>query len=659
MPKVIAIDYETYYDNQCSVREMIAEEYCADERFDAYMLSVYDGENKWVGHPSEFDWPSLNGQIIVAHNARFELAVTEHLQTKYPTQFPKFTPAAFHCTANLTSYLCNQRALDSAAKELYGEYVSKGARTDMKGKYWHQIDKKQQDEMSEYAINDVLWCRRFFVDHIDKWPLIEQKLAELTIRQGRRGVKMNADLLQKYLTATLESIEETKNKIPWVQFGKAPSSSQAVAWQCRKDKIDCPPVKGEDEEGYAAWQEQYRHSHPWVELASSYRSLTKLLSVFQKVERRMRPEDDTMPFGLKYFGAHTGRWAGDSGVNMQNPRKESVLINQKGLMETNEKLIFKAFKEEKATGKLPSWVKDEINFRHLIVPRNGKKMIASDLSQIEPRVLAWLVDDAPFLEQVRSGQSPYEAHARTSDLGWTGGKLKEENPDLYALAKARVLALGYGAGWKKFITMALNYGLDITKDDPEFIDKYMGDDPKTGEPIYKQVSGYGEVARQTVKAFREGSPLIADYQDGLWYQLDGDLKRSVGEDYVMTLPTGREMRYRKVQRVCRTVADEEGKPKGRWEYTAKVGFRRMSFYGGKLCENLVQATAREVFGEHVIDLDNTGGVEVLFTCHDEAVTECDPDITAKDIAEIMSRCPEWLKGCPIAADATELEHYTK
>ena len=49
-------------------------------------------------------------------------------------------------------------------------------------------------------------------------------------------------------------------------------------------------------------------------------------------------------------------------------------------------------------------------------------------------------------------------------LRWDGddGKLKDENPKMYAFAKARVLALGYGAGWAKFIMMAAMY---ISKED--------------------------------------------------------------------------------------------------------------------------------------------------------------------------------------------------
>lgn len=86
---------------------------------------------------------------------------------------------------------------------------------------------------------------------------------------------------------------------------------------------------------------------------------------------------------------------------------------------------------------------------------------------------------------------------------------------------------------------------------------------------------------------------------------------------------------------------------------------RISAYGGLLTENLVQATARDVFAEYVLDLADTPGIEVLFTCHDEAVLECDQNITKKDVEQIMSRTPKWLAGCPISAEGQEIPHYKK
>jgi len=46
--------------------------------------------------------------------------------------------------------------------------------------------------------------------------------------------------------------------------------------------------------------------------------------------------------------------------------------------------------------------------------------------------------------------SPYEAHARAT-MNWTGGDLKKENKAMYALSKARILSLGYGADGRNLL----------------------------------------------------------------------------------------------------------------------------------------------------------------------------------------------------------------
>ena len=644
----VAIDFETFYGTKYSLRTIIAEEYCRDEKFDAYLLSVFDGEERWVGHPLKFNWESLTGRTVLAHNKYFDLTVWHELSRRHgiPVNYGEF-----HCTANLTSYLCNCRALADAAKKLYGQYVSKGARTDMKDKQWKEISPEQQKEMEEYAIGDVEWCWKFWNDHSSKWNDLERKLSNLTIEQGMTGVAINKELLQDYRLWIHDALESTMKVLPWIEEGKKPSSTQALHWQCRKSGIECPPVKGEDEEGYLAWERQYRKEYPWVTAVSSYRSLTKLRSTFDAVHSRLRP-DSTMPFALKYFGAHTGRWSGDAKINMQNPRKESVLINDQGLMEMDDALCKKAFKHKKAEGKFPDWVMREVNFRHLIVPRPGKRMITADLQQIEPRVLAWICKDHDFLAEMAGGQSPYIAHAKQT-MGWEDGWTKESHPDLYALAKARILGLGYGCGWQKFIVVAAAMaGLDITKDDPEFdsVTKWGPD----GEPYEEQIPGYGKRSREIVKAFRESSKKITD----LWYKLDGALKGSIGEDFVLPLPSGRDITYRQVRRVCRMVADKDGKPVGKWVFTADMGHKRVGFYGGKITENLVQATARDVFAERMLDIHESG-LNTLFSCHDEVVVEVDSDVSVKDIKHLMSKTPEWLPGCPIAADVKEVKHYQK
>jgi hypothetical protein len=658
----ISLDFETFYSTKLkySLKRMIAEQYVRHESFDAYMLAVCDGRNQWAGHPRDFNWAALDGQELLSHNRYFDNTVYNELVRR--GWVPQVKYSNWHCTANMTAYLCNRRALDNAVEFLYKIKLSKAARADADGKHWpNDFSESDREGMLKYAPLDAYWCHKLWADHSHKWPEVERRLSNMTIEQGMRGVQINVELLNDYIVQSHEMLKNTENVIPWIrdaddeaweEFNAKPTSTKCIAEQCRLSGIPCPPVKADEgEEAYEEWANTYSRNNPWIRALGSWRSVNKLYKSFLLVKERLR-SDGTMPFGLKYFGAHTGRWAGSEKINMQNPRKKPVLCNQSGLMETSEPVIDKALEAKDETGKYPDWVKYSIDFRALIIPRPGTKMITCDLAAIEPRVLAWVTGNKAEMEAISGGMSVYEAFARTS-MGYTGGKM-DKRSDYYKLIKIMKLGLGYQAGWEKFIVIAQDQGgIDITKDDPEWIEV------ETIDGI-KQVSGYGKKSREIVANFREKSPLLASRdadRPGLWERLDGAFKRSVGDTFEMTLPSGRKMCYRDV-RASVTIEQRDGKPNRKWVYTAESDGRRKVYYGGKLCENLVQATARDVFGEHLVALEEAGH-RVLFTAHDEAILECSLETTAKQVEEIMSVCPKWLPGCPIAAEAKEVAHYCK
>jgi hypothetical protein len=68
-----ALDFETYYDKECSIKTLGPLGYFSHPNFDAYMVSVVgDDGYKFVGHPKDFDWSLIKDSIVLSHNASFD-----------------------------------------------------------------------------------------------------------------------------------------------------------------------------------------------------------------------------------------------------------------------------------------------------------------------------------------------------------------------------------------------------------------------------------------------------------------------------------------------------------------------------------------------------------------------------------------------------------
>ena len=92
-----------------------------------------------------------------------------------------------------------------------------------------------------------------------------------------------------------------------------------------------------------------------------------------------------------------------------------------------------------------------------------------------------------------------------------------------------------------------------------------------------------------------------------------------------------------------------------------LGGPRFGFYGGKLCENMVQALARDVFAEGLLRVE-AAGLNPILTVHDEVVCEvpaADAQAACAEAVRLMTRPPEWAAGLPLAAEGIVADRYTK
>ena len=83
-------------------------------------------------------------------------------------------------------------------------------------------------------------------------------------------------------------------------------------------------------------------------------------------------------------------------------------------------------------------------------------------------------------------------------------------------------------------------------------------------------------------------------------------------------------------------------------------------YGGKLVENITQATARDLMALAMVRADDSGVYDVLLSVHDELVCEVDKGKgDLREFERMMAETPGWAHGCPVDAEGWRGERYRK
>lgn len=415
-----ALDFESYYDKECSIKTLGPLGYFSHPDFDAYLMSVVgDDGYEWVGNPKEFDWSMLKGHRVLSHNASFD--ETLYLFGVKLGWWESVEVAEWLCTADMVAFCGLPRSLKNSTAELFNLEVSKETRDSMRGKQWDSMDKDFKKEVCEYALKDSVLCLQLWEALKDKWPKWEQEVSTVNRRCVQRGLPIDAKLLKKQKEILTQRLFDAENSIPWI--GNAPPlSRKAFNEECRKLNLEPPQSLALTDKEANEWIKKHGKEHIWIGAVRDFRRINGIKRKLESFDYATL-SDGRFYGGCMYFGAHTGRFSGSGGnLNLQNlPRGD----------------MFGA------------------NLRHLIAPKKGRKLVVADLSQIEVRTLCWLAQDFPALEEIRVATDIYEVFARRFGV-WDGedGTFGKEEPELRHRVKTMVLGCGYGVGAKRFASIA-------------------------------------------------------------------------------------------------------------------------------------------------------------------------------------------------------------
>jgi DNA polymerase len=350
------------------------------------------------------------------------------------------------------------------------------------------------------------------------------------------------------------------------------------------------PALAKTDEAFLALQE---HQNPVVATAAAARLDAKSTILQTRIQAFIdaagaHPQGK-VPIPLKYYGADTtGRWSGWGynpqnlpRVNPYNPRPSDAL-------------------------------------RKSLIAPPGHKVVVADLSGIELRV-------NHFLWKEPTSMGMFTADPENADLYKDfASKLydvpyEEVSKQQRQVGKVAHLGLGFGAGWKTFMTVAkVMGGVELDEgESQDIVNRWRGE-------YYNITTGW-RTCHNVLPTIMRGATGSAVDPWGMVIPTPDGLKTPKG---IIRYPD------------LRTERNDDG----RMEFVYGHGRNKARIYAGKIDENIVQHLARCVIADNALTVQQETGLNPALMVHDElvyVVAEDEAEHVLDIVQQIMRTPPIW------------------
>lgn len=654
---IVCIDFETRWDSkEYTLSKMTTEEYIRDERFKAFGACLHDyGSGKsiqWYRGDelprilSAYDWSTT---AVLAHNAQFDVSI---LSWVYGVR-----PCFILDSLSMARALRGVEVGNSLAK------LAEHFKLPAKGKAVHSTDGVaelspiMEKELAEYCKHDVFLCEEIFgklligydveTDTLKgTYPAKELRLIDMTLKMYTNPtLELDKEMLKEALYEERTKREGLLEKLGVEEAALASNAQFAKILE----SVGTPaPYKKSKTTGKqtlalakndALFQQLLNGTNEDVALLCEARLKVKSTTERTRAQRFLDIANrGALPVPLSYYGALSGRWTASKGsaINMQNLKRGSFL-------------------------------------RKAIMAPAGHELVVGDLSQIEPRVLAWLADYTDMLDIFRAGGDPYAAFG--AQMFNIPGLTKESHPDLRQSAKSALLGCGYGLGWASFAAQLLvgflgappqRYDKAFAKKlgvDKTYVAKFLDWQDNVDKMLEiphtctdDELLTHCVAAKKIIDIYRATAyPVV-----GFWEMCSSLLVSALYEGREHThkcitfrkeeivLPNGMSLRYPNL----RQEKDKDGKTN--WVY----GEDATKLYAGKITNNIVQGTARIVMTDGMLRVAKR--YPIAGTVHDELIAVV-PEEEAADaktwVLAQMTMEPKYMPGIPLDADGGHHRRY--
>jgi DNA polymerase I-like protein with 3'-5' exonuclease and polymerase domains len=616
---IVTIDFETFYDKEFSLSKMTTEEYVRSDQFETIGVGVKVGENPTDFYTGKDFHGFLNSidysdKAILCHNTFFDGLILTHHYDIHPAMW----------LDTLSMARPNHAVLAGGSLKKLARYYNLGEKgtevVNAFGKRRADFTPAEMKAYGEYCANDVELTFALFNILRDQIPPRELVLIDRTIRMYvEPKVVIDKAVLYEHLTYEQGRKQDLLDKMGGEDAAKKiVNSNPKFASLLQKMGVTPPmkvsPTTGKDTYAFAktdkGMQELLEHEDERVRTIAEVRLGTKSTIEETRTLRLIGAADrGALPIMLNYYGAHTGRYSGGDKLNLQN---------------------------------LPSRKNNAI--RRAICAPEGHLLLACDAAQIEARVTAYLAKQDDLTQAFRDGEDVYSLFA-TDLYGYPVDKSKKEER---FLGKTCILGLGYGMGHAKFKD-TLESGL-------------AGMVMKLDESEYKRIVYFYRDKYANIKSlWDECNTALNTMAIGGHGNIRGLIPFDANG---FQLPNGMVLTYhglRASEHGFEYINDARAWAKYKERVTTGASAADVPWtkiYGGKVVENLVQALARIVVFDQLIDIYPR--YPVLFQVHDENVVlvpEAEAAQAQQFVEGVMSTPPAWAPDLPIACESVLAKNF--